>query len=193
MDDTELAHRLARDLDGTFESLVRAHVDRCHAIALRITGNPHDAEEITQDALVRAYRRARRLRPRADPGAPDPPVARDDRAQPVPQPGAARHAATTPLDAARGGRPRAGRRRHDRPGGGSPPPPRTVIASPRCSRRSRTATGSPSSSATSTTCPTPSSRRSSAGPRARSRPRCHRGLALLRAAIAATELEELTA
>ena len=56
MDDTELASRLAGDLDGTFEILVRAHVDRCHAIALRLTGNPHDAEEITQDALVRAYR-----------------------------------------------------------------------------------------------------------------------------------------
>jgi RNA polymerase sigma-70 factor (ECF subfamily) len=56
MDDTELAHRLAHDLDGTFETLVRAHVDRCHAIALRLTGNPHDAEEAAQDALVRAYR-----------------------------------------------------------------------------------------------------------------------------------------
>jgi RNA polymerase sigma factor (sigma-70 family) len=56
MDDTELAHRLARDLDGTFEALVRAHADRCHAIALRLTGNPHDAEELAQDAFVRAYR-----------------------------------------------------------------------------------------------------------------------------------------
>jgi RNA polymerase sigma-70 factor (ECF subfamily) len=56
MDDTDLAHRLARDLDGTFEILVHAHVDRCHSIALRVTGNPHDAEEITQEALVRAYR-----------------------------------------------------------------------------------------------------------------------------------------
>ena len=56
MDDTELVLRLAQDLDGTFEALVRAHVDRCHAIALRATGNPHDAEEIAQDALVRAYR-----------------------------------------------------------------------------------------------------------------------------------------
>jgi RNA polymerase sigma factor (sigma-70 family) len=56
MDDSELVLRLAHDLDGTFETLVRAHVDRCHAIALRATGNPHDAEEITQDALVRAYR-----------------------------------------------------------------------------------------------------------------------------------------
>jgi RNA polymerase sigma factor (sigma-70 family) len=56
MDDTELAHRLARDLDGTFEALVHAHADRCHAIARRLTGNSHDAEEVAQDALVRAYR-----------------------------------------------------------------------------------------------------------------------------------------
>src|SRR3990172_9312839 len=56
MDDTQLAHSLARDLDGSFEILVQAHVDRCHAIALRLTGSPHDAEEIAQDALVRAYR-----------------------------------------------------------------------------------------------------------------------------------------
>ncbi len=56
MDDTELAHRLATDLDGTFETLVRMHVDRLYAVALRLTGDPSDAEEIAQDALVRAYR-----------------------------------------------------------------------------------------------------------------------------------------
>jgi RNA polymerase sigma factor (sigma-70 family) len=56
MDDTQLTERLARDLDGAFEGLVEAHVDRCYAIALRILGNPHDAEEVAQDALVRAYR-----------------------------------------------------------------------------------------------------------------------------------------
>jgi RNA polymerase sigma-70 factor (ECF subfamily) len=56
MDDTTLAERLARDLDGSFEALVHAHVDRCYAIALRVLGNPRDAEEVAQDALVRAYR-----------------------------------------------------------------------------------------------------------------------------------------
>lgn len=56
MDDTTLAERLARDLDGSFEILVHAHVDRCYAIGLRVLGNPHDAEEVAQDALVRAYR-----------------------------------------------------------------------------------------------------------------------------------------
>ena len=56
MDDTELARRLALGLDESFEILVRAHVDRCHSIALRMTGSLHDAEEIAQEALVRAYR-----------------------------------------------------------------------------------------------------------------------------------------
>jgi RNA polymerase sigma factor (sigma-70 family) len=56
MDDTELTELLARDLDAAFETLVRAHVDRCYAIALRTLGDPHDAEEVAQDALVRAYR-----------------------------------------------------------------------------------------------------------------------------------------
>ena len=56
MDDTELAELLARDLDASFEALVRAHADRCFSIALRVLGNPHDAEEVAQDALVRAYR-----------------------------------------------------------------------------------------------------------------------------------------
>jgi RNA polymerase sigma factor (sigma-70 family) len=56
MDDSELTERLARDLDGSFEILVHAHVDRCYAIALRVLGDPHDAEEVAQDALVRAHR-----------------------------------------------------------------------------------------------------------------------------------------
>ena len=56
MDDPRLLDRLATDLDGTFETLVRGHVDRCYSIALRILGDPADAEEVAQDALVRAYR-----------------------------------------------------------------------------------------------------------------------------------------
>jgi RNA polymerase sigma-70 factor (ECF subfamily) len=56
MDDPHLIGRLAMDLDGTFEELVRGQADRCYAIALRILGDPADAEEVAQDALVRAYR-----------------------------------------------------------------------------------------------------------------------------------------
>jgi RNA polymerase sigma factor (sigma-70 family) len=56
MDDLELARRLASDLDAAFEPLARAHLDRLYSIALRLTGDRRDAEEIAQDALVRAYR-----------------------------------------------------------------------------------------------------------------------------------------
>src|SRR5690242_7055404 len=51
-----LTARLAADLDGSFEALVREHQDRLYTIALRYVGNPSDAEELTQDAFVRAYR-----------------------------------------------------------------------------------------------------------------------------------------
>jgi RNA polymerase sigma factor (sigma-70 family) len=54
--DTELAAGLARDLDGSFEELVRAHQDRLYTLAVRFLGNVSDAEEATQDAFVRAYR-----------------------------------------------------------------------------------------------------------------------------------------
>jgi RNA polymerase sigma-70 factor (ECF subfamily) len=55
MDDT-LPAALASDLDGAFERLVRSHQDRLYTIALRLLGDPRDAEEIAQDAFVRAYR-----------------------------------------------------------------------------------------------------------------------------------------
>jgi RNA polymerase sigma factor (sigma-70 family) len=54
--DADLAAHLAIDLDGSFEELVRAHQDRLYTIAHRIGGDRHDAEELVQDAFVRAYR-----------------------------------------------------------------------------------------------------------------------------------------
>jgi len=54
--DDRLAADLARDLDRTFDALVLAHQDRLYTIALRMLGDPRDAEEAAQDALVRAYR-----------------------------------------------------------------------------------------------------------------------------------------
>ena len=47
---------LASDLPGTFERVVLGFQDRLYAFALRMTGSPRDAEEIVQDAFVRAYR-----------------------------------------------------------------------------------------------------------------------------------------
>jgi RNA polymerase sigma-70 factor, ECF subfamily len=54
--DVALAKRLARDLDGAFPALVAAHQDRLFTIAVRLLGDRRDAEEVAQDALVRAYR-----------------------------------------------------------------------------------------------------------------------------------------
>ena len=38
------------------KTLVRDHQDRLYSIALRLLGDPRDAEEAAQDAFVRAYR-----------------------------------------------------------------------------------------------------------------------------------------
>ena len=71
--DDPLINALAKNVDRSFEALVLAHQDRLYTIALRMMGDPRDAEEAAQDALVRAYRalagypaeriRALRLRP----------------------------------------------------------------------------------------------------------------------------------
>ncbi len=54
--DAALANRLARDLDAAFPALVADHQDRLYTIALRLLGDRRDAEEVAQDALVRAFR-----------------------------------------------------------------------------------------------------------------------------------------
>lgn len=59
-DDTSLAARLATDLDGHFEELVRTFQDRLYGFALRLTSSPPDAEESAQDTFVRAYRALQR-------------------------------------------------------------------------------------------------------------------------------------
>jgi RNA polymerase sigma-70 factor (ECF subfamily) len=51
----ELPARLARDLDGAFEALVRDHQRLVFGLALRVVGNPADAEEVAQDTFERAY------------------------------------------------------------------------------------------------------------------------------------------
>lgn len=56
--DSEL---LAAHCDGdpdAFAEIVRRHRDRLWAVALRTTGNPEEASDALQDALISAYRRA---------------------------------------------------------------------------------------------------------------------------------------
>jgi RNA polymerase sigma-70 factor (ECF subfamily) len=54
--DVALANRLARNVDAAFPTLVADHQDRLYTIALRLLGDRRDAEEVAQDALVRAFR-----------------------------------------------------------------------------------------------------------------------------------------
>ncbi|HEV8194490.1 MAG TPA: RNA polymerase sigma factor [Ktedonobacterales bacterium] len=54
--DAELAAALADDLDRTFEQFVVSYQRRLFGFALRLCGNSQDAEEVAQDAFVRAYR-----------------------------------------------------------------------------------------------------------------------------------------
>jgi RNA polymerase sigma-70 factor (ECF subfamily) len=51
----DLPGRLARDLDGAFEELVRGHERLVYGLALRVVGDARDAEEVAQDAFGRAY------------------------------------------------------------------------------------------------------------------------------------------
>lgn len=51
-----LRDRIAEDLDGNFEEMVRVFQDRLYSYALRLCGRPEDAEEVAQDAFVKAYR-----------------------------------------------------------------------------------------------------------------------------------------
>ena len=55
MHDEDLSAALAADLDGHFEHVMRLYQDRLYAFALRLIGNPQEAEEIAQDSFVRAY------------------------------------------------------------------------------------------------------------------------------------------
>lgn len=50
-----LAHRLAASRDDAFPEFVRLLHGPVYSGALRLTGSPQDAEEVTQDAFVRAY------------------------------------------------------------------------------------------------------------------------------------------
>lgn len=56
MDEPQLLAALSADLDHAFEALLVAQGDRVYSIALRMVGDPHEAEDVAQDAFVRAYR-----------------------------------------------------------------------------------------------------------------------------------------
>lgn len=52
----DLCERLSSDLDGAFIDLVAEHQDLVYGVALRVVGQPADAQDVAQEAFVRAYR-----------------------------------------------------------------------------------------------------------------------------------------
>jgi RNA polymerase sigma-70 factor (ECF subfamily) len=57
-DDVTLMRRHVEGDPDAFAEIVRRHRDRLWAVAVRTLGNPDDAADALQDALVNAYRRA---------------------------------------------------------------------------------------------------------------------------------------
>ena len=61
--DADIAAAIARDLDGSFEVVVRAFSDRMYRLAYTLVGDAREAEELAQDAFVSAYRALRGYSP----------------------------------------------------------------------------------------------------------------------------------
>jgi len=54
-DEPQIVQRARRGDTTAFEQLYRANVNRIYALCLRMTGNSHEAEELTQMAFIRAW------------------------------------------------------------------------------------------------------------------------------------------
>lgn len=54
--DRRLTKRLARDVAATFPDLIVAHQDGIFSGVLRMVPTRHDAEDVTQETFIRAYR-----------------------------------------------------------------------------------------------------------------------------------------
>jgi len=64
-DAAQVALVLGGDRDA-YRALVERHSRRLFRLAYRMTGNEHDAEEVVQDAFLRAYRRLDRFESRSN-------------------------------------------------------------------------------------------------------------------------------
>jgi RNA polymerase sigma-70 factor (ECF subfamily) len=54
--DRDLIVRFKSGDQSAFDEMVRRHWDRIYAMVLQLLRNPQDAEEVTQDAFIRAHR-----------------------------------------------------------------------------------------------------------------------------------------
>ena len=60
-DNALLREYVERDSEEAFAALVTRHVNKVYSVALRLTGNPHSAEEITQAVFVILAKKSRHL------------------------------------------------------------------------------------------------------------------------------------
>lgn len=65
LEESTLIERAQAGDRGAFEALVRRHADRFHAVILRFVGAPDEAEEVTQEAFLRAWRAIRSFQGRS--------------------------------------------------------------------------------------------------------------------------------
>jgi RNA polymerase sigma-70 factor (ECF subfamily) len=56
IDEERLVALAKRGDHGAFEEIIRIHADRLYAVVRRLCATPHDAEEVTQEAFLRAWR-----------------------------------------------------------------------------------------------------------------------------------------
>ncbi|MDD4170591.1 MAG: sigma-70 family RNA polymerase sigma factor [Desulfotomaculaceae bacterium] len=67
MGDTRLLVKRAKKNDlSAFEELVRIHQNRVYALGLQLSGNREDAQDLAQEAFIRAYRALDSFRNEAD-------------------------------------------------------------------------------------------------------------------------------
>jgi RNA polymerase sigma-70 factor, ECF subfamily len=64
-DEQGLVERAQAGDRSAFEELVRRHADRLYAVVLRFVANADEAEEVTQEAFLRAWRSIERFRGRS--------------------------------------------------------------------------------------------------------------------------------
>ena len=58
----ELISKAKQGDRGAFDELVKATYQKVHGLALRLTGNEHDADDVVQDTYVRAFRSLQKFR-----------------------------------------------------------------------------------------------------------------------------------
>jgi len=61
-DDTTLIHRVAQGDEAAFRHLYEKYLDAVYSLALKITHDPHMAEDIAQDVFLRLWLRAEQYR-----------------------------------------------------------------------------------------------------------------------------------